>query len=214
MAKTTFDEDAACGELIELGAATAGEAGGQPMDPRIRPIWSGARLCAPLFTARCVSGDNLAIHAAVARAPRGSALAVSVGEIGDFGYWGEVLTTAAEARGIKGLVIAGGVRDASALEAHGFPVFATMIALRGAAKVAGGELGREVEIGGVSVRSGDWAVGDADGVTLVRQEKLTEVLAASRARAQKESRLFAELRGGRTTVELLDLDTSTVSGID
>jgi 4-hydroxy-4-methyl-2-oxoglutarate aldolase len=200
-------------ELLELGAATAGEAGGDPMGPRIRPIWKGARLCAPLFTVRCSSGDNLAVHAAVAHAPRGSALAVSVGNVEEFGYWGEVLTTAAEARGIKGLVIAGGVRDATALEAHGFPVFATMIALRGAAKVAGGELGGLVEMEGVSVRPGDWVVADADGVTAIRHDRLTEVVQASRARAQKESRLFAQLREGHTTLELLDLDISAVSGI-
>ena len=62
-------EETVAKELRELGAATVGESGGRPLSPRIRPIWKGATLCAPAFTAKCVSGDNLAIHAAVAHAP-------------------------------------------------------------------------------------------------------------------------------------------------
>ena len=60
----------------------------------------------------------------------------------ELGHWGEVLTTQAQARGIAGLVIDGGVRDVAALQRLGFPVFATMLALRGAQKVADGSRGR------------------------------------------------------------------------
>src|ERR671919_1269812 len=120
--------------LLTLGAATLGESGGRVMRARIAAVWPGARLAAPAFTVRCTPGDNLAIHVAVARAPAGSALAVDVGIGREFGYWGEVLTTAAMARGLDGLVIDGSVRDVAALEDHGFPVFSTGVALRGATK--------------------------------------------------------------------------------
>ena len=89
---------------------------------RIRAAWSGAALAAPVFAVTCAPADNLAVHAAVVEAPPGSALVVAV-DPPERGYWGEVLTTGAEARGIRGLVIDGGVRDVAALEAHGFPVF-------------------------------------------------------------------------------------------
>jgi len=210
VADVAEDADPASLELIDLGAATVGESGGVAMCPRIRSVWRGALLAAPAFTARCVSGDNLAIHVAVARAPSGSALVVSVGEDEEFGYWGEVLTTAAESRDLRGLVIEGGVRDSEALASHGFPVFATTLALKGASKKAGGEVGIEVSVGGTRVRSGDWVIGDGDGVVVVEQEMLDAVIAASRARAQKEKELFARLRGGATTVELLGLDPSAV----
>src|SRR6476646_6321377 len=120
--------------FAQLGAATVGESGGRPMSPRVRAAWPGARISAPAFPVTCAAGDNLAIHVAVAEAPAGYVLVVSVGIEAERGYWGEVLTTGAEARGIAGLVIDGGVRDVTALEAHGFPVFSTMIALRGATK--------------------------------------------------------------------------------
>src|ERR1700688_760252 len=92
------DTTARVAELLALGAATVGESGGRPMRARIRAAWRGARLAAPAFPVRCTPGDNLAIHVAVARAPAGSALAVDVGDEDELGYWGEVLTTAAEAR--------------------------------------------------------------------------------------------------------------------
>jgi 4-hydroxy-4-methyl-2-oxoglutarate aldolase len=199
-------------ELLELGAATIGESGGLPMRSRIRAVWRGARLAAPAFPVRCTPGDNLAIHVAVASAPPGSALAVDVGAEDELGYWGEVLTTAAESRGVAGLVIDGGVRDVDALEAHGFPVFSTTVALRGASKNRPGMLGAAVVVGGVTVEAGDWLVGDVDGVAVVRAAAIEDVLAAGRARAQKEAAVFTALRQGHTTLELLGLDPSPVEG--
>src|SRR5262245_55721453 len=106
--------------LLALGAATLGESGGHPLARRIAPAWPGPRLAAPAATVRGTHGDNLAIHVGVARAPAGHALVVDTGLDPDHGYWGEVLTTGAEARGLAGLVIDGGVRDVAALADHGF----------------------------------------------------------------------------------------------
>jgi 4-hydroxy-4-methyl-2-oxoglutarate aldolase len=198
------------GALLALGSATLGESGAKTMHPRVRPIWPGATLAAPAVPVRCTPGDNLAVHAAVAGAAPGHVLAVDVGRTPERGYWGEVLTTAAEARGLAGLVIDGGVRDLAALEAHRFPVFATMAALRGAEKRAPGSVGAPVRVGDVVVEQGDWLVGDVDGVVVVPGGELEAVLAAGRARAAKEAGFFEALRAGATTVELLGLDTSVV----
>jgi 4-hydroxy-4-methyl-2-oxoglutarate aldolase len=194
----------------ELGAATLGECGALTMVPRLRAAWPGARLAAPAYPVRCRTGDNLAVHVALTRAPVGSALVVDVGEERAFGYWGEVLTTQARAKGIAGLVIDGGVRDIDAVAGAGFPIFSAMIALRGAAKVAPGTIGAPVEVGGVPVHAGDWVVGDADGVVIVPGNALDAVVAAGRARQEKENVMFERLRAGATTVELLDLDVSPI----
>jgi 4-hydroxy-4-methyl-2-oxoglutarate aldolase len=197
--------------LSELGSATLGESGGQAMRDRVRAAWPGAVLVAPATPVVCTPGDNLAIHVAVASAPGGSALVVTVGDVPELGYWGEVLTTAAQSRGIAGLVIDGGVRDISALERLGFPVFSSTIALRGATKLRDGTVGATANVGDVDVSLGDWVVGDADGVTIVALEKLDDVLAAGRARAQKESHMFEQLKAGRTTIDLLDLDPTPIT---
>jgi 4-hydroxy-4-methyl-2-oxoglutarate aldolase len=136
---------------------------------------------------------------------------VDASSIPERGYWGEVLTTGAETRGLAGLVIDGGVRDLAALEAHRFPVFATMIVLRGATKELPGTNGSPVEVGGVAVTAGDWVTADADGVVVLPGDRLDEIVVAGRARADKEEGLFTALREGRTTVELLQLDTSPIA---
>jgi 4-hydroxy-4-methyl-2-oxoglutarate aldolase len=204
------DADAVARAALELGSATLGESGARRMHSRIKPVWKGARIAAPAFPVRCTPGDNLAIHVAVTRAPEGSALVADMGGTRDFGYWGEVLTTGAEACGLTALVIDACVRDCDALEAHGFPVFATGLALTGADKTHAGALREPVTVGDVVVALGDWVVGDTDGVVVVPGAELDTVLAAGRARADKEAGLFAALRAGGTTLELLDLDPGPV----
>jgi 4-hydroxy-4-methyl-2-oxoglutarate aldolase len=198
-------------DFSSLGAATLGESGAAPMGPRVRAGWPGARLAAPAFTVQCPPADNLAIHVGVVTAPTGSALVVQVDGVPERGYWGEVLATAAEARGLAGLVIDGGVRDVDALRQHGFPVFSSCIALRGVQKEAGGVVGGPVRVGDVAVRTGDWVVGDADGVVVVASGTVDEVLAAGRVRAKREEGLFARLRDGATTIDLLELDATRVA---
>jgi 4-hydroxy-4-methyl-2-oxoglutarate aldolase len=203
-------DDELAGVLARFGSATLGECGARTLPPRLRPIWPGAALAAPALPVSCTPGDNLAIHVAVARAPKGTALVVDVGDIAERGYFGEVLTTAAQVRGVAGLVIDGGVRDVAALRGLGFPVFASLVSLPGAQKVAAGTVGRPARVAGVPVALGDWVVGDVDGVVIVPGDRIDEVLAASKDRTDKEIGYFESLRSGVTTVELLGLDSSVV----
>jgi 4-hydroxy-4-methyl-2-oxoglutarate aldolase len=202
----------ATADALALGAATLGESGARRMDRRMKPAWSGARVAGPAFTVRCSPGDNLAIHVAVTRAPAGSVLVADMAGERDYGYWGEVLTTAAEVRGIAGLVIDACVRDCDALATHGFPVFSTGLALTGASKVQPGAIDRPVTVGDVTVAPGDWIVGDVDGVVVLPCSELDAVLTAGRARMAKEAALFATLRDGGSTVEEFGLDTTLVEG--
>ena len=196
--------------LARLGSATIGESGGLAAHRRLRPAWSGASVAAPAYPVGCTPGDNLAVHVAVTKAPKGSVLVVDVGQVADRGYWGEVLTTAAEAAGLAGLILDGGVRDVAALEAHGFPVFSSTIALTGASKDKPGTVGLPVRVGGVEVSAGDWVVADVDGVAFVPRASVDDVLAAGGDRETKEAGFFDALKSGSTTVGLLGLDASLI----
>lgn len=198
-------------ELLRLGAATLGESGGRALAPRVRPVWRGAALAAPAYAVVCADGDNLAIHVAVAEAPAGSVLCVEVEGHQQLGWWGEVLTTAAQARGIAGLVIDACVRDVDALERLQFPVFSIGIALPGAQKVGPGRIGGDAVVGDVTISTGDTVVGDRDGVVVIAADAIDAVRAAGEARAAKEQEYFEQLRAGKTSVELLGLDTSSIS---
>jgi len=173
-------------------------------------MWKGAEFAGPALTVACAAGDNLALHAAVPAAWPGMVLAVSFAADSARGYWGEVLTTAAEAAGAAALVIDGEVRDLAAIERHGFPVFARGVALRGASKTGPGALNVPIALGDALVRPGDWLLGDADGVVVIPAGTLDACREAAAARAQKEAGFFARLRAGATTVELLGLDTAGV----
>jgi reactive intermediate/imine deaminase len=111
---------------------------------------------------------------------------------------------------VVALVIDGGVRDTAALEELGFPVFATCVALRGTSKTAGGAVGGEATVGGAVVHTGDWMVGDRDGVTLIAEGRLAEILDVATKRAAYEEGLFGRLAEGATTLELLSLDPAAV----
>jgi len=198
------------GALAALGAATLGESGARTMPARIRPVWPGAVLAAAAYPVSCTPGDNLAVHVAVTRAPAGSALVVDVGDVPDRGYWGEVLTTAAQAAGLAGLVIDGGVRDVDALQRLGFPVFSSQVVLPGATKSSRGTAGLAATVAGVPVEPGDWVVGDVDGVVVVPGATLEAVLTTARARQAAEREYFEALRAGGTTVGLLALDASLI----
>ena len=200
--------------LLAEGAATLGESGGAKMRARIHAAWPGATVAGPAFTASCAAGDNLALHVATTVAPPGSVLvAESEGDF-ELGYWGEVLTTAAQARGLGGLVIDAGVRDTAALAAHGFGVFSTMVALGGATKNTAGSVGGRVHVGDVEVHTGDWVVGDSDGVVVICTDHLDAVLESAVARTAKEQQLFDALNRGATTLELLGLDASLITRLD
>lgn len=201
-------------ELAQHGAATVGESGGRTMAARIKPAWTGAQLVAPAYPVQCTTGDNLAIHYAVTRAPVGSVLVVDVGTEREFGYWGEVLTTAAITAGLAGLIIDGCVRDAAALTRHKFSVFSTGLALPGASKNSGGMVGDPVMAGGVMVAAGDWVVADVDGVSVIAAAELDNVVLAARARTENEEVIFDRLRAGESTIEILGLDSSVIKDAD
>jgi 4-hydroxy-4-methyl-2-oxoglutarate aldolase len=203
--------DPVIAELLGLGSACVGDGGGTAMSSAIGPAWPGARACGPAVTLRAAPGDNLALHVAVAEAPPGSFLVADATADPEWGYWGEVLTSAAMARGVVGLVIDGGARDIDAIERLGFGLFSERICHRGATKVGPGGVGGPVTVGGAVVRPGDLVVGDRDGVTVVALEAVEGVLERARAKAAGEPGIISQLRAGSTTVELLGLDTS---GID
>ncbi|MGY2290955.1 RraA family protein [Pseudomonas sp. SDO528_S397] len=189
-----------------LGSSTLYEASGVAcaVDPAIRPVWDGAFIAAPAYPLECSPGDNLSIHIAMERVPRGSVLVVATGNH-LAGYWGEVLTVAAEAAGVVGLVIDGGVRDIAALAARKFPVFARGISMKGTVKASSPSVGQPLNFNGVQVAAGDLVVADDDGVLILPQGLVTQTLANAQARADKEAEMMSALSQGRSTLELMNL---------
>jgi regulator of RNase E activity RraA len=189
--------------------ATLSEASGMSvaLSPDLRSLWSGARLCGPAFTVQGAGGDNLALHHALLEAPAGAVLVADVGGA-RFGHWGEVLTVAAQQRGLTGLLIDGGVRDATELQELGFPVFSRNNSILGTRKDFPGVLQRPVTVGGITVHTGDLVVGDVDGVVALPAASVEGILDRADARVAHEAELMEKLRNGFSTLDLYDFGTA------
>ncbi|UED83249.1 RraA family protein [Streptomyces profundus] len=202
---TVIDEPTRA-ELLGLGTATLYEASGLDCElaAALRPAWAGARLCGVALPVRTGPGDNLALHRAVAAARPGEVLVVdALGR--PHGHWGEVLAVAAATRGVRGLVIDGGVRDTARLAALDFPTFASSIAVTRTAKADPGVVGEPVVVAGRLVARGDVVVADADGVLVLPADALTPVLVRARARTAKEDAFLERIRAGESTLDLYGL---------
>lgn len=193
--------------LSEFDAATLYEAAGQEgmVDPAIRPMWQGARLCGPAMTVSCAPRDNLMLHHAVALAEPGAVLVANANGYQLAGAWGEVLTAAAQARGITGLAIDGAVRDIEAVAERRFPIFSRGLAIGACKKERLGSLNEPIELGGVTVRAGDLIVGTGDGLVVVKQEFVQDVLRSAITRRDREREILGDLAQGKTTIEILNL---------
>lgn len=189
----------------EVDSATVHEASGRQgaLDHAIKPLAPGITLCGPAFTVWAHPADNLMLHYAVALAQPGDVLVVDGGGFCECALWGEILSVAAAARGLAGLVIDGAVRDVRALRRLGFPVFTRGVSMKGPGKSQPGRINHPIVCGGVLVRAGDLVLGDDDGVVVVQRECASDVLAAARAREAKEAHMMDELRAGALTLDLL-----------
>jgi 4-hydroxy-4-methyl-2-oxoglutarate aldolase len=193
-----------------LGASTVHEAAGRigALPSSISALYRDQPpIAGPAATVLCPDGDNLWLHRAIYTAEPGEVLVAEVGTGEDFGYWGEIMATAAQERGIAGLVISGCVRDAVQMQRLGFPVFSTGTCIRGTVKdpLRPGAIGGRLRLGDVLVSPGDLVVADADGVVVVPADRAEAAVTAGEARERKEADAMAQLRAGATTLELFGL---------
>lgn len=199
-------EESLTERLRVFDSATIYEANGRAgaMEPGIVPQLPGVRVAGRARTVLCSPRDNLALHHAVAAARPGDVLVANALDA-RIGMWGEVLTIAAQERGVAALVIDGAVRDIDAIRELGFPIFSRALAISGATKDVPGELDQPIACGGQLVRRGDWVVADDSGVAVIPDARVEAALADAEARIAGEERVIDGLRGGGTTVELLGL---------
>ena len=191
-------------ELARLGTATVHEAAGRApvVDLPLIQIVSGSRAAGPARTVRCGQDDNLMVHAAVAEALPGEVLVVTMPEPAPVALVGELLATQALGRGVAAILVNAAVRDVDELRELGLPIWARHVRVAGAGKQARGAIGEPVEVGGATIQQGDVVVLDADGAVVVERERLEEVLAAARERADRERVKRAKLEAGELSYDL------------
>jgi regulator of RNase E activity RraA len=124
------------------------------------------------------------------------------GELGS-GVWGELLSTAARARGATGAVTDGLTRDLEQIDAMGFPVFARGTSpTDSAGRQAVQSFGEPIVCGGVEVHPGDVVFGDTGGVVVIPAALADEAVRLAEEKHRGEDRVRAELERGDDPAEV------------
>jgi 4-hydroxy-4-methyl-2-oxoglutarate aldolase len=79
--------------------------------------------------------------------------------------------------------------------------------LRGTVKSSIGTVGAAISCGGQPIWPGDIIAADESGIVIMPPDQVEQILLKGEERSRKEAAMMSELRGGRTTMELLDLES-------
>ncbi len=168
-------------------------------------IAHGVKMVGRALTVHTVNGDWAKPVEAIDRAkPRDVIVIDSCG--GDIAVWGELASWSCKTKGVAGVVIDGAARDIDSIIELRFPCFSRHIASNAGEPKGYGGIGHEIVCGGVTVRTGDWVIGDESGVVVVPQEHAVEVANRALDVLERENRVREEIKKGGTLSSVLKLE--------
>ena len=170
----------------------------------LRPLFPGIRMVGPALTVRTYPGDWAKPVEAIDLAQPGDVLVIDAGGVGP-AIWGELATNSALQRGLNGVVIDGAIRDSGDIAKLGFPAFSRLVMPNAGEPKGFGEIGVPIRVGGVKVESGDWVLGDDDGVVVLPRILAVEYANRSMDVLEKENRIREEIKEGRTLAQVTNL---------
>ena len=178
----------------------------------LNPLWEGAKVAGYAVTMKLAEGPAPAtdtpVHLgarAVGQAGPGRVIVVDNGGRDTMGSWGGLLSQAAAAQGVAGVVTDGACRDVDEARGLRFPVFARRGAVRTArARVHEVSTGEPVALAGVTVNPGDVVAADGSGVVVIPAADAERVIEKAEALLAREQTMLAALQAGVPAVEVLD----------
>ena len=178
------------------------------LPPAIKAIAPGTRLAGPVWTVsghidRTRTRDETLLGwcTLLAKAPAGHVIVCQPNNH-EVALMGELSAQTLAARGVLGYVVDGGSRDTEHVLAQGFPVFCSFLTPSDIVeRWIPDRYGEPVTIGSVTIRTGDYLLGDRDGVVIVPAALIDEVITRTEAVVATESEMRRALVGGMDPVE-------------
>ncbi len=170
----------------------------------IHAVVQGAKMVGKALTVRTAPGDWAKPVEAIDQAEEGDVIVVDAHGMGP-AIWGEEATRSCLQRKLAGIVINGGIRDVREIRELGFPSFSKLIMPAAGEPRGWGQIGVPIKIGGTDVRTGDWIVGDDNGVMVIPKEIAVEIANRAMHWMEKESREMEEIDRGSTLAEVSEL---------
>lgn len=201
--------------LKGIGTSTIGNAlddlGIYGVMPNLRPVWPGSKYVGPAFTAKEVTGihgsytgADFKLGAIIDNAGKGDVVVIdNAGH--QVSTWGGIASYAAKHKGVAGLLVDGGVRDADEMVQFKFPVFSrhiTPTSAKGRVKVLAVNV--PVKMDGVLVRPGDIICADATGVVCVPIEVAEKVAKMAKSFDAQDKQAIREIKKGLTFAQALN----------
>jgi 4-hydroxy-4-methyl-2-oxoglutarate aldolase len=180
----------------------------QTLSADIAALTPARRVCGRVFTARAAVVDEIPAEpyklemAAIDTMQEGDVFVIDAGHNRQSAFWGELLSTACRAKGVRGIVMSTCTRDLWALNKMDFPVFGigcTPADSKGRIDVA--EIGQPITIDGVATRNGDLIIGDEDGVVIIPSNAADETLRLAQEKASGEDTVRDDLANGMPVTE-------------
>lgn len=156
------------------------------------------------LTVQTSNGDWAKPVEAIDQANKGDVIVIDVGG-GQIAVWGELASWSAKLKGIAGVVIDGAARDIDEIDEMEFPVYSRYVSPDAGEPKGFGGIGTPITCGGVKVQSGDWIIGDANGVVVVVANKAVEIANRSLDVLERENRIREEIKRGSTLSKVLEL---------
>jgi regulator of RNase E activity RraA len=184
------------------------------LDYRIKPLDPATAVFAgPALTAFAYPADVLAVFAALSEAQAGDVIVVANDGFTRTAVFGDIAAGMMRNKGVAAFVTDGLARDKAGIIATGLPVFCAGIQPNSPAMNGPATVGAPVVLGDVHVRPGDVIVGDADGVVVVPQDRLEQVLARLEQVRAAEARAEQAVRDGATLTERARrmMDSATIT---
>jgi regulator of RNase E activity RraA len=179
------------------------------LPPQVRPLRDTWKVFGPAATLRAEAVTTEPLHPyaiemeCIDKLRPGEVLVAATG--GDVGsaLWGELLSTAARARGAVGAITDGATRDASRILTMDFPVFAGgFCPLDSKGRLDGVAHGEAITIGICVIHPGDWVFADIDGIVVAPRDIAREAVARALEKVTGENRVRDELARGRSLREV------------